>query len=1087
MISIHPRFCELRCYRRLSILVVAASLTLGSHALVTPSQNVGAANGNAQLPVEMQAQLAQLQSTLQSAVVARDAHTAAKTLNQLGSLWLSAGNRQNAQEAFNHALEAAKLSKDAEQGVAALNGLATIARMNGNMPEAMQAYQQALEVATAQGVIGGKADALFGLALVASSQKQSAQALDYANQALAVRRGMGDHAGEAAILAEIATRYSAVGEKQKALDYAQQAHDAYRAAGDHRGEAMALIGIGDIYMSIRDRKATDEYAQALDLARQLNFPRIQGWALNKMGMVEQAKGEYQKALDDFNQALPIFQRMNMTDAIGGTLMNIGAAWSSLGEAEKALDYYNQALPMIQSTGDRDGEAVLLNNMGRIYQGLGDNKKAIEYYSQAAPLLIAAGDRAMGVLLLDNIGAAYVELGETQKALGVLNQVLSLQTGLPNRRSEALARMSMGMAYHKQGDNQKALESMNQGLSLVKQVDDRANEARAHTALAKIYLDMGDNAKGLANLNEALPLAKAMNDPLILAPILYGMMQAHKLQPALAIFYGKQAVNLLQQVRSNMQGLDKELQSTFVTSKSAFYHDLADLLIDQGRLPEAEEIIDLMKQQQLNDFTRDETKEATRPVSLSAEEQKLEDAYEGGTKDLIANYEAWTALDKKTDLSDAEKKKKNDLEQLIEQGSTKFEDLLDHLDTVLQAAEKQKLDRARDDVPGLANLVSELDPQTVMLYTLVTEDRYRVIVIRNNHALVERSTAIKSADLSHLVVQFVDLMSHPGDTQQLTAVSSKLYAVLIAPIEADLAQAHAHTLVWELDDVLHYIPMAALYDPQAKQFLVEKYANAIITPTSISMLEKTPNVKNATMLAMGISSQYDEHFVPLKNVPVELGSIVHDPKVSDTHGPVAGTEWLNNDFTAANLKEQLKSGRYQLVHLASHFDAQASGDATKSFLLVAGDETGGGSGFHLTLDALRHDPGFRMNRVELLTFSACKTAVAAKATDGHEVDGLAGVGHKLGAKAVMASLWEVDDASTAELMGDFYQRWAGGDATVSKVEALRQAQLDMLLGKDRPQTGAASRGFGNAKAHLPEPEGYAHPHYWAPFILMGNWR
>jgi CHAT domain-containing protein len=424
---------------------------------------------------------------------------------------------------------------------------------------------------------------------------------------------------------------------------------------------------------------------------------------------------------------------------------------------------------------------------------------------------------------------------------------------------------------------------------------------------------------------------------------------------------------------------------------------------------------------------------------------------------------------------------------VEHGSRKFEDMLDHLDTVLEAAEKQKLDHARDEIPGLADLVSKLDKDTVVLYTLVTEDRYRVIVIREDHALVERSTAIKSADLNRLVVQFVELMSHPGDTKQLTDVASKLYGVLVAPIEPELAQAHAHTLVWELDDVLHYIPMAALYDPAAKKFLVEKYANAIITPTSTSMLGKSPDVKNASLLAMGLSGQYDEHFSPLKNVPAELGSIVHDPRISASHGPVEGTEWLNNDFTAANLKEQLKSGKYQLVHLASHFDAQAGGDATKSFLLMAGDESGGGAGFHLTLDALRHDPGFHMSRVELLTFSACKTAVATKATDGHEVDGLAGVGHKLGAKAVMASLWEVDDASTSKLMGDFYQRWAGSGAQIGKAEALRQAQLDLLLGKDRPQEGGADRGFGNAKTQQAPPEGYAHPYYWAPFVLMGNWR
>jgi len=142
---------------------------------------------------------------------------------------------------------------------------------------------------------------------------------------------------------------------------------------------------------------------------------------------------------------------------------------------------------------------------------------------------------------------------------------------------------------------------------------------------------------------------------------------------------------------------------------------------------------------------------------------------------------------------------------------------------------------------------------------------------------------------------------------------------------------------------------------------------------------------------------------------------------------------------------------------------------------------------LTLDAIKHDPGFGMDRVELLTFSACKTAVTAKAADGHEVDGLAGVGHKLGAKAVMASLWEVDDASTAELMSDFYRRWAAGGGNLSKVEALRQAQVDLLKGTVTALGSGSGRGFMTAEPAQIMPRGYARPYFWAPFVLMGNWR
>jgi CHAT domain-containing protein len=87
--------------------------------------------------------------------------------------------------------------------------------------------------------------------------------------------------------------------------------------------------------------------------------------------------------------------------------------------------------------------------------------------------------------------------------------------------------------------------------------------------------------------------------------------------------------------------------------------------------------------------------------------------------------------------------------------------------------------------------------------------------------------------------------------------------------------------------------------------------------------------------------------------------------------------------------------------------------------------------------------------------------------------------------VISSLWEVNDASTGELMADFYQRWAAGEGKVTKVEALRQAQLDLLLGKVKPGPGGRGRGVG---FDIPEaPASFAHPYYWAPFVLMGNWK
>jgi len=53
--------------------------------------------------------------------------------------------------------------------------------------------------------------------------------------------------------------------------------------------------------------------------------------------------------------------------------------------------------------------------------------------------------------------------------------------------------------------------------------------------------------------------------------------------------------------------------------------------------------------------------------------------------------------------------------------------------------------------------------------------------------------------------------------------------------------------------------------------------------------------------------------------------------------------------------------------------------------------------------------------------------------------------------------------------------------------LRQAQLDLLLGKTRPKGDGSGRGLSASEPEGPAPAEYAHPYYWAPFVLMGNWR
>ena len=132
-------------------------------------------------------------------------------------------------------------------------------------------------------------------------------------------------------------------------------------------------------------------------------------------------------------------------------------------------------------------------------------------------------------------------------------------------------------------------------------------------------------------------------------------------------------------------------------------------------------------------------------------------------------------------------------------------------------------------------------------------------------------------------------------------------------------------------------------------------------------------------------------------------------------------------------------------------------------------------------------------VELVTLSACNTAFGSDAT-GKEVDSLATFIELRGAKSIMATLWSVADQSTSLLMSEFY-RLHKENPQISKAEAMQKAQIEMIDGKlksDGNPVGCRSGVFvsGNseqAKFNCHSKAPFAHPFYWSPFILIGNWR
>jgi CHAT domain-containing protein len=192
-----------------------------------------------------------------------------------------------------------------------------------------------------------------------------------------------------------------------------------------------------------------------------------------------------------------------------------------------------------------------------------------------------------------------------------------------------------------------------------------------------------------------------------------------------------------------------------------------------------------------------------------------------------------------------------------------------------------------------------------------------------------------------------------------------------------------------------------------------------------------------------------------------------------------------------------------VHIASHFSFRP-GDEARSFLLM-------GDGTAFTLDEIKkHTDMFA--GVDLLTLSACNTAAQQADANGREVDAFFELAQRLGANSVLATLWSVADNSTPWLMREFYDLKVNGKQ--NKAEALRKAQLALLNGSARTARSATRTDSSNVKIVVVEnaddkaqtraddfviekkdaplfkndlKRPFAHPFYWSPFVLIGNWR
>jgi CHAT domain-containing protein len=761
----------------------------------------------------------------------------------------------------------------------------------------------------------------------------------------------------------------------------------------------------------------------------------QAQTLSNLSLAYQQLGQWDKARDTIDQSLALLLNTKQTQQLAQTLDILGRLQLATGQADTALTTWKQAAAIYKT--HRDTTPLTRNqiNQAQALQSLGLYTQAQRQLAQALQTLQAQPDAVLKAIGLRSLGNVLRMTGNLTDAQATLQQSLTVAQAINSPPDIGEALLGLGHIATAQEDNLAAL-------TLYQKAATYAPRTAIPAQLRQ--LDLLIKTKQLGVAQQLLPQLLAQIDRLppsrtaIYARITYAQCQIKLAQPP-------DRANLtlaLAQARS--------LQDA--RAESAALGTLGRLYEQTQQWPEATRLTQRALQiaQTLNaaDITYQWQWQLGRLLRQQQDIPGAIEAYGQAIHQLQAiRYDLVTINpDVQFSFRDQVEPAYRQFVDLLLQPGPGLEpsqaNLRQARDTIeaLQLAELDDYFRAACLTPKqqLDSVVDQADPTAAIIHTSILSDRIEVILKLPHQPLRHYSSKIPKAEVEQKLAQLRRDITEPDALRPTQAAARQLYNWLIQPSASAIAQSQVKTLVFVLDGMLRNIPMAALYDGQ--HYLIENYAVAISPSLQLFAPQPLPTHKFHA-LAVGIN-QARLGFSRLPYVTNELTQI---------KAKIPSQILLNQQFTSLAFQAEVNAQPFSIVHLATH--GRFSSKASETFVL-AWDKTINVNEMDTLLRSRDQKPD---QTLELLVLSACSTA----AGDNRAALGLAGVAWRAGARSTIASLWNVNDQSTALLMAQFYQSLSQDDTT--RAEALRQAQLALLK--------------------TPE---YQLPLFWSPYVLIGNW-
>jgi CHAT domain-containing protein len=927
---------------------------------------------------------------------------AARAWNRAGRFQLQLNQPDDALATYNNALKDA--ASDPATRIDSLNGLARANQHLSKCAEAKPLIQQAVTQSEQAGYIEGKAEAF----LIAADCESS---------------------------------------KKAALAYSEQAVELWKSTGRKLGIARAYLVLGEFQM-VQNRlmESTQSFQSALELWRELNVPRQMAEALINLGFIEYRKGAWQASLSFYMDARPLIDEQAEPYMIGQIAAGLAEAFLESGLPDSGLDRYQEALEYFRLTKKPTAIVGTEWGIGRTQYLRGHYAEALQILESARSEALAIKELMIAALCDDFMGRTYYEMNDYASALKHYQTALDGFGESENPMEAARILAFMGQVYQAQGSLARAKANYQKALLTFHRLSDQVNESATLYALGALELKQGAVDDAAEHLRQSIQMTEEMRR----------VSTSSDLTSAFSA-----------RVHDRYEKYIDCMMRKFRRSGSK---DLEIKAFETSELARARSLTELLRATQANPFPNVDPQ-------LALKEKQVRESLQINENARVALLSSNDKTDKRPELAR--------LDSEYEQLKTQHADVLD----AIRRADPGYEQIIRPTAWELSKIQDQLlaDDQTVLLeYSLGSESSYLWATTRSGFKSYKLPGEDKIIALANRVYKLLEATPLSASETDLNNAINELAQVVLFPASEQLGYRR---IIVVPDGVLNYIPFQILpATTNGEPLVADKEIVNAPSATTLGELQREAATRRparnllaafgdpvfADTYTVAETGETSEQLVATARLrsalrdtelngdsfdPATVGRLFYAKRELDGLREVAGDNAVIASEYDATREQFLHTDltQFTMLHFATHGLFDPKKPESSGLLLSTVNREGKQLDGFLQLRQI-----YELRApVLLVVLSACKTAL------GRDVrgEGLLGITRGFmyaGASSVVASLWNVDDAATAELMRLFYSNML--QRGMKPAEALRAAQ--------------------NSIRQQPD---WHSPHYWAAFTLQGDYR